>query len=285
MEKISRTYILAISIAIIGLTWMFALIAYHAMSFALPWRCWGSITCMAFALIVAELYLLLYQRRYRREMTEAGALGTILSVAYLLLVGVFNSIFAALNFGHFNWLLLAVNSILLAVYLVLLLWADASNARLARQLQAMEEKKSFAAELSRKIGEALALTEDAELRLKLLKLKEAVDYSSNISIAVNEGNEARLYAQLEELVHLMHGRADRQLMFQQLEMVEISWRLCMNRTASLSCAEGVCNGYRRFTMSWLREHECRIRFEAENIKLQSMRQGGILCSLDPECKR
>ena len=69
MKKMPKSSILAISIALIGLVWIFAIAAY-TMMFELPWLCWGSITCTVIAIIAAELYLLVFKKHQDNLLSQ-----------------------------------------------------------------------------------------------------------------------------------------------------------------------------------------------------------------------
>lgn len=232
MKKSSTNAILAISIAVVGLIWLFAVVAYTEV-FELPWLSWGSIVCVMIAIIAAELYLLVFRKELGVQGTEPGAIGIIFTVCFLLVVILLNSIFVVSKHGDFNWVLLTLNLVVVAGYIVLLLWVDQSNVRLAERLRKTEEKTILPKEISRKLGELLAITEDTEIRGKLLKLKEAVDYSTNISTNVTNANEIRINEQLDELAQLTIGRADRLIILTKIEAAEMTWKMRSSTASSL----------------------------------------------------
>ena len=55
MKQASKNYILPISIAILGLVWIFAVAAY-VKTLELPQFNWGCILCTLIAIVVAEVY-------------------------------------------------------------------------------------------------------------------------------------------------------------------------------------------------------------------------------------
>ena len=232
MKKMPKSSILAISIALIGLVWIFAIAAY-TMMFELPWLCWGSITCTVIAIIAAELYLLVFKKHPGEQGTEPGALGAILTICYLMITTLLNSVFVLLRCGDFNWVLLALNMAALVGYIILLLWVEQHTARLTAQLAKTEKKTTPAKDIARKLGELLAITEDAGIRNKLLKLKEAVDYGTNISTNATAEKEQQMNELLDELLQLTISKADKMIVLNKVDAAEMTWKLRSSTASSV----------------------------------------------------
>ena len=231
MKKMPKNPVLAIAIALLGAVWVFAAFAY-TMNFGVTWLCWGEIACTAIAVIAAELYLLVFQKHPSHQAVESGALGSILTIGYLLIVVLLNSIFILLGCAGFHWLLLTLNVAGLAGYVILLLWVERHTARLAAQLTETEDRTAPTKNIARKLGELLAIMEDAETRNKLLKLKEAVDYGTNISTRATAERERQLNELLDELLQLTISKADRRIILNKVEAAEMTWKLRSNSVSS-----------------------------------------------------
>ena len=227
-----KTSTLAITIAILGLVWVFAIAAY-TMLFDLPWLCWGSITCTVVAIIAAEVYLLAFRKDPGEQGTEPGALGIIFTICFLLITVLLNSVFVLLRYGDFNWVLLTLNLLAIACYIVLLLWVEQASSRLARQLEKTEQKTAPSINIARKLVELLAITEDAEIKGRLLKLKEAVDYGTNISTNATAEKEVQMGALLDELAQLTIARADRLIILNKVESAEMAWKMRSSTASSV----------------------------------------------------
>lgn len=231
MKKTTKTSILAISIGLLGLVWIFAVAAY-TMVLGLPWTCWGSITCTVIAVIAAEVYLLVFKKDPGEEGVETGALGSILTIAYFLITVLLNSVFVLLACGDFNWVLLTLNLLAIVCYIILLLWVEQHTARLTKQLIKTEQKTTPSREIARKLGELLAITEDTEIRGKLLKLKEAVDYGTNISTNATASREEQMSDQLDEIVQLTIAHADRMIILNKVSAAEMTWKMRSSTASS-----------------------------------------------------
>lgn len=232
MKKMPKTSVLAISIALIGLAWIFAVTAY-TMAFELTWLCWGSITCTVIAIITAELYLLVFKKHPGEQAAELGALGAILTICYLMITTLLNSAFVLLRCGDFNWILLAFNMAALVSYIILLLWVEQHTARVTVQLIKTEKKTVPTKDIARKLGELLAITEDAEIRNKLLKLKEAVDYGTNISTNTTVEKEQQMNELLDELLQLTISKADKIIVLNKVDTAEMTWKLRSSTASSV----------------------------------------------------
>lgn len=228
MKKMPKTAVLAISIVLLGLLWVFAVAAY-TIGFKLPRMCWGSIVCTVIAIIAADVYLLVL----RKDADEPGAIGIIFTICYLLITVLLNSVFALVGCGDFNWLLLTLNIVAIVCYIVLLLWVEQSTTGLTNKMVKTEQKTNPSVEISRKLGELLAITEDAEVRGKLLKLKEAVDYGTNISTGATSAKEQQMNELLDEIVQLTITNADRLIVLKKVDAAALTWKMRSSTASSI----------------------------------------------------
>ena len=240
-----KTTTLAITIAILGLVWAIVLASYAIFqdvielgSFDWDLLNWeevalGSIACAIVAIVAAEIYLLAIRKESTESGTEFGALGIIFTVAFLLISILLNSVFALLGRGDFNWLLLALNLVTVAGYVVVLLWVDKASAGLTQRLEKTEKKTAPSVNIGRKLGELLAITEDTEIRGRLLKLKEAVDYSTNISTEATVGKEMQVEDLLDEIARLTLARADRLIILNKVSSAEAAWKMRSSAASSV----------------------------------------------------
>jgi hypothetical protein len=118
-------------------------------------------------------------------------------------------------------------------YIILLLWVEQHTARLTAQLAKTEKKTAPTKDIARKLGELLAITEDAEIRNKLLKLKEAVDYGTNISTNATAEKEQQMNELLDELLQLTISKADKMIVLNKVDAAEMTWKLRSSTTSSV----------------------------------------------------
>lgn len=240
-----KTTILAISIAVLGFVWAIALASYTIFQDvialgrfdwdSLNWEevALGSIVCTVVAILVAEVYLLAIRKEPSESGVEFGALGIIFTVAFLLIVVLLNTVFALLDRGDFNWLLLVLNLTIIAGYIVVLLWSEKASDGLNDRLEKTEAKINPLVNIKRKLGELLAITEDAEVRSRLLKLKEMVDYSTNVSTEATVDKEMQMEDLLDEIARLTLSRTDRLIILNKISSAETAWKMRSNAASSI----------------------------------------------------
>lgn len=224
MKRTQTTSGFAITAALIGLVWMVAVAAFNMIA-GLDWECWASMLCVLVALMAAELYLLVIRKSPHKQAEESGALGLIFTACYLIISFLLNGIFVLLKTTDYNWILFALNLAELVGYVILLFWAEQHTQRLTGQLEKVESKTSATAEVGRKLGELLAVTNDPEIRAKLVELKQTVDYSSNITTDAVAYREQQMIQQLDEILQLSLGNADRMILLSKVDMADKTWKM------------------------------------------------------------
>ena len=217
--KLSNKKLLALLVAAAGCIWR---LTVPAVAGVLP--CSGAMLCGLAAAVVAILYLMLFRTPSARQAEEAGALSICLTFGYVAAAMALNAWLILRYLGGFNPILLLGNAVLAVGYLALVIGAERSAQRLSAQLERTEEKLSVTAELSAKLGAMLALAEDQGVRERILKLKEAVDYSSNITTGSTFEREKQMEGLLDELLALLSQGGEASLIQDKLREAEHIWR-------------------------------------------------------------
>lgn len=231
MKSISKKTIFAISIALIGLIWISLIVAYSTL-LNLASRCLTSVISMVLSIIIVELYLLVFKRDSNNQSVETGAIGIISTICFLFVIAVINTIFIFKVLAILNWIVLAINLTVDVIYIGVIVSVEQYVTRLNKQLIYAEQKKVNSKEIARKLGELLSIADDVDVKERLLKLKEAVDYSTNISTYATSDIDIKMQNQLDELVQLMLGQADKMIIIEKLTVAEKTWKMRSN-TASM----------------------------------------------------
>lgn len=218
--KLSNKKLLSLLIAAAGFLWRLAApaIAGHLLPYG------GAMTCGLAAAVIAILYLMLFRTPSHHQAEEAGAVSIYLTLAYVAAALAMNTWFVFRCLGGFNSILLLANSVLAVGYIALVICAERSARRLSRQLSRTEERLSRTSELSAKLGTILSLAEDEEIRKQVLRLKEAVDYSSNLTTGGTYELERQMEGQLSELLNLLTQGGEPSLMQDKLREAERTYR-------------------------------------------------------------
>jgi len=233
MNKLSKRGIMGISLAAGWFVWFMAIVIYNIANDG-DWECWGGITYTAIALGVSELYLLVFRKNPGRSGTETGAIGVILTICFLLIDVLFNTVCILLEAGSFeNWFPMIMNMVFVIGYVVLIMWVGQGTNRVATLQEKTEKKTAPTMDLSRKLGELLGLADDDEIRGKLYRLKEMVDYGTNISTNATLKKEVLVNEKLDEIAQLMISRADRRIILKKIDDAQKLWSMRSSTSATV----------------------------------------------------
>lgn len=224
MKKGQNVAVLATVIAIAAVLWMI-LAAVITLAFQQVWDAWGTLTMVVISTIIAELYLLGLRKDPGEQATEVASLGVMATIGYMVVVFLVNTVFALKGYAGFSWALAGANVVITAVYVVVLLATERQTARVTEQLVRTEKKLDVTRQISAKLGDLLAAAEDPEVKNQILKIKEAVDYSTNISTNATAFAESQVLIQLDEVLQLMLRRADKAIILDKLGLTERTWKM------------------------------------------------------------
>ncbi len=221
--KLSNKNALAAAIGALGTVWCFGIYAIaNYTDLAVP--CIGSIVCEIVAIALSILFLTALKAPADRQAVEVGALSVIFTIAYVLLSAIVNTALVFYGHGSFNKILLLCNMLLCVVYTILFFSAERYQLRLSGQLQRTEQKIADPVNISAKLGELLAIADDEGVRQELLKLKETVDYSSNVSTLKTYESEQAMAAQLDELMNMIATHSSSEEIQEKIRKAAITWK-------------------------------------------------------------
>lgn len=219
--RLSNRNLLAVTIGALGAIWCLAVFLIAGPPF---YRYSGALTFVLIAAALAILYLTVLRRSPGRQAPEAGAPSVYFTIIYVAAALFFNTVFVLVGCGDFNRFLLLCNAVINVVYILLALYTEQENQRISDQLARTAQKLSGPANISAKLGEMLGVVEDSEIRKQILALKEAVDYSTNISTAATLEKEKLMEQQLDELMCLIMRKGERSAIQGKIREAEITWK-------------------------------------------------------------
>lgn len=222
MRSSNRT-LLSIAIAALGVVWLLVIFTISNWFIpALPYS--GGAVFVLIAAALSILYLMVLRRSPGRQAAEAAAVPIYFTILYVIAAVGLNTVLVLLGLGGSNRLLMICNVALDAVYILVILFAEKDNQRLAEQLSRTEQKLSEPVNISAKLGRILGAAEDSQIRAQVLKLKEAVDFSTNITTGATFESEQLMERQLDELMELIAGQAERSAIQDKLREAELTWK-------------------------------------------------------------
>lgn len=230
--KRSSNKLISITVGILGALWALATLILAGMRepaihFA------GSLLFGVIAVALAVTYLSFLRFAPGRQAVEPGALSIIVTVTYVLISLGINSALILVDLGGFNRYLIIGNNIINAVYVVLILYVEHDTKRLKEQLDCTEAKTVACVDISEKLGALLGIAEDGEIRSRLLKLKERVDYGTNITTASTTAQEQQMAGYLDELMNLFMANSRKELVIEKVQQAEQCWKMRSSIASSI----------------------------------------------------
>lgn len=193
----------------------------------------GSLLFGIIAVAAAVIYLFFLRFDPGRQAVEQGALSIIITIAYVFISLVANTALIPVGLGGFDRYLVIGNIIIDAVYVVLILYVENDTRQLKNRLDRTETKIAASVDISAKLGALLGIAENEEIRNRLLKLKELVDYGTNITTAATAAQEQQMVGCLDELMNLLMADSRNELVMEKIQQAERCWKLRSSAAASI----------------------------------------------------
>ncbi len=185
---------------------------------------WCALSFSIAAFAVTFLSIVLANVSGNRNLTEAANIPNIISIIYLIIAVLFNAIFLFYIREQLDKLLLIVNIFILIIFAVARIYINSYIDRLNEQTNKIIKKSEPASDLSVKISLLISKVEDIEIRNKLLNLKEAMDFSPNLSQTQTIGCENMMEKQLEKIDGLINSNASKDEIKDRIKEADIIWK-------------------------------------------------------------
>lgn len=229
--KLSNSKLLSITIALLGVIWAFGIYVVSTLYDPAP-VCIGGVVFGMVTVVASVLYLVFFRTSPSTQSVENGGLPVYASIAYVVSSLSANTIFVLTQRGHFNKLLVLVNIFMSAVYFIVILFAEKDVQRSSQQLDRMERSTEKHINISEKLGILLSMTVDSEIRRQILKLKEYIDYSSNVSTGNTYEAELEMDARLSEIINMISNHAEESAVRDKLHNAEVIWKTHSTKLSS-----------------------------------------------------
>lgn len=229
--RLSNSRLLSVAIAVLGTIWAFGIYVISDMHEP-ALACVGGVVFGMVAVVASVLYLAFFRTSPGRQAVENGALSVYASVIYVVSTLSTNTFFVLTQRGNFSKLLVLVNFLISAVYFIVILFAEKDVQRLSHQLDRMECSTGKHINISEKLGILLSMTDSGEIRNRILKLKEYVDYSSNASTKNTYEAEREMDEHLSEIMDLISAHAEESAIQDKLQSAERAWKTRSTKAVS-----------------------------------------------------
>ena len=212
----------AIVSSLLFIVWLAAMFSFGKIAlFPIHFFLSLSFGILAFAVTMALLFVFV---RDSLELNEVKHLPLVLTMGYLVVsLGAnfaFSFYISKIGFVvFFNILCVCMvtgGNIFSGMYII----------GVERKTNIIEGKQSMHMLISQKIGKALVLAKDEEIKNKLLNLKELSDYSNALTTNMTESIENTLYSKLNSLESMMLQGDDKEKILERIEdiIVDVKYR-------------------------------------------------------------
>ena len=221
MEKKAFSSVYFAAQGIICATWIIILFISVDLD-SVGFYFWGGVVFGLIANAISAYMCYLVNAKTDRNTTEASGILTVISVGYLFLATILNSVYAIKQEGEHDKFLIILNLVLTAGYVIGMMSAGSNVERIRQQVELSIEKTTNTNQISMQLGKLLGIVSEQSLRAKIYSLKEKVDYSTNVSnsnAVYNENNIIYALQEVELLVmNMNYDEADK-----KIAQIEIMW--------------------------------------------------------------
>lgn len=160
------------------------------------------------------------------DLTEINALGYIFSSVYLGAALIINAILCAIGIGHlFSPMIpVAVNLVLLAIQIGMTAYLPHYQQRTAYVTGHAAEKINPYVQISAKLSSLIALSDNERVKMALRKLKEQVDYSSNVSNNYTKESENNFFQELLRIQDKIENEDSEEEIMRSISKADRLWK-------------------------------------------------------------
>lgn len=209
--------------------YLLALVAWCIVIFAfadydrIGFYFWGGFAFGAVSFITAVISLLFIKTYENENLTEINYIPFYYTSAYLLVSLVINSCFVYRMAGKYNLLLVIANLLILFAFIAIRVNTDDYAKDLDKQTKKIEKKIESVSAISTRMSVLLSIVTDPEIKKALLKLKEKVDFSSNLSQDFLAESQNLFILQLEQIQEMISGNKSKDEILKKIQEATVTW--------------------------------------------------------------
>jgi hypothetical protein len=185
---------------------------------------WGGFGFGVLSFIVAGVSLLYVKIKNNRNTTEINYIPVYYTALYLIVTVIIDTCFAFRVAGTNNVILVIINLALLVAFIALRIFSDDLVSRVDKQTIYSEEKIRPITSISSQLAAIVCVSTDPEIKQQVLKLKEMVDYSSNVSQEFSENLQNLFQLKLNQIESLIVEHKDKDMISKEIEEATIVWK-------------------------------------------------------------
>lgn len=193
---------------------------------------WCGFFSTVFAFLVVCISLITMNQSQNINTKEVTLIPYVISIVYLGVAIVFNGIFIFGMYIFLSRILVTFNIIWFILFVGIRLSAVNYIKHIENQTKKITGKTSNLGSISTNISMIASKVTDSEIKKELLKLKESVDYSSNISQNFTIGFENQMLEKLNEINTMVEQHVSNKEIINKIQNISNLWnvRNSMNST-------------------------------------------------------
>lgn len=185
---------------------------------------WGGFGFGLISFVVAGASLLLINITNNRNTTEINYIPVYYTSVYLLASAIINTFFIFRVTGKYNIILVVLNLVVLVAFISIRLFTGDYITRVDRQTIYSTDKISPISSISTQLATLLSITTDSDIKKQLHKLKEMVDYSSNVSQTFIENSQNLFLLQLSQIQSLIIEHKSNDVITNKIQEATVTWK-------------------------------------------------------------
>ncbi len=185
---------------------------------------WGGFCFGLISFVVAGASLLLIKATNNSSTAEINYIPVYYTSIYLFVSIVINTYFIFRATGKYNIILVVLNLLVLITFIALRLYSGDYIKRVDKQTRHSAEKIRPMSSTSAQLAALLSLTTDSDIKKPLHKLKEMVDYSSNVSQSFLENSQNQFLLQLNQIQSLIVEHKSNDEIISKIHEATVTWK-------------------------------------------------------------
>ena len=184
---------------------------------------WGGFSFGVISFIAAGVSLLLIKTLDNENTTEINYIPVYYTSIFLFITTSINTYFAFRGTGKYNIVLVVLNLVILIGFIAIRLDTDDYAKRVDKQTKHSAEKIKPVTSISSQMSALISATTDPDIKKQLHKLKENVDYSSNVSQKFLEDPQNLFLLQLNQIQDMIVNHKNKDEINMKIQEATVTW--------------------------------------------------------------
>ena len=205
----------------IGIIWVIAFLIYQN-SPNIGSDYWIAFVFGLIGIAASELSIIL-RSKSNSSTLEIGAVSIVYTVIFTIIVLVLNMFFAFMQKHEFAPIFVILNLIILFVYGLLIYYSNKNLLRANELTEYSAGKMGNVADISQQLATLISISSDDEVKKELVKLKEKVDYSNNVSQNYSKEQEEVFLQKIYSLQDDISNGVAKDIVVNKIKDASVTW--------------------------------------------------------------